>query len=287
MQKLRRPENKKIGYYAFVFKKLGRSNILDESFVYATNSARSGLSSSKLGEFAIFNADLLKNYEKAEKYFRIAIEKEPDNSFWLGNYAIFLHYYTQNNKLAEKLYLRSLKFFKEDGFILYNYALLVLFHKKDYNVAEILLKKAIKFEPEIQKFQCTLAGFNFKIRKNFDEAEKIFSQIDIKNNPQFMAVYAQSFLYKKNFKVADKIIDDALELNPPDEVKLELWFYRFAHYDKWQEKAEFEINKLLRNDVKSTAWGLQKNVIIALFDGHRYPEKLEYFAKEILGVFKI
>ena len=38
------------------------------------------------------------------------------------------------------------------------------------------------------------------------------SQIDIKNNPQFMAVYAQSFLYKKNFKVADKIIDDAFLL---------------------------------------------------------------------------
>ncbi|MBN2662308.1 MAG: hypothetical protein JXR68_01550 [Bacteroidales bacterium] len=287
MQKLRRPENRKVGYYAFIFKKLGRANMLDESFIYATTTEKNTLSSSKLGEFAIFNADLLKNYEKAEKYFRIAIEKEPQNSFWIGNYAIFLHYYKQNYKLAEKLYLRSLKFFKEDGFILYNYALLILFHKKDYHKTEILLKKAIKFEPDITKFQCTLAAFYFKIKKDFTEAEKICRKLNVRNNPQFKAVYAQLNLYKKDFKAAEILIDEAFITDPPDEIKLELWFYRFAHYEKWHEKAEYEINKLIKNGTKSLAWGLQKNVVIALFSGHPFPEKLEFFAKAIVGEFKI
>lgn len=287
MQKLRKYENKKVGYYAFIFKQLGQKHILDESFIYATSAEKNSLSSAKMGEFAIFNADLLKNYEKAEKYFLLAIQKEPKNSFWIGNYAIFLHYYKENYKLAEKFYQRSLKFFREDGFILYNYALLLLFHKKDFNNAEILLKKAIKYEPDIYKFQCTLAGFYFKIRKDYVQAKKICEKLNSTNNPQFKTVFAQLLIYMKDFKSAEKLIDDAFSQNPPDEIKLELWFYRFAHYENWFEKAEFEINKLLKNDVKSLAWGLQKNVVIALFSGHPYAEKLEYFAKEIIGPFKI
>lgn len=287
MQKLRRPENRKVGYYAFIFKKLGRANMLDESFIYETTTEKNTISSTKLGEFAIFNADLLKNYEKAEKYFKIAIEKEPVNPFWIGNYAIFLHYYIQNYRLAERFYLRSLKIYKEDGFILYNYALLILFHKNDPNKAEILLKKAITFDPDVFKFQCTLAAFFFKIKKDFTEAEKICKKLNARNNPQFKAVYAQLNIYQKNFKAAEVLIDEAFRTDPPDEVKLELWFYRFAHYEKWYEKAEFEINKLLKNGTKSLAWGLQKNVVIAIFSGHPFPEKLEFFAKEIVGEFKI
>ncbi len=287
MRKFRKKENRRIGYYAFSFNKLGEGNLLDESFIYTTTNERNTISSSKYGEFAIFNADLLKNLDKANHYFIKAIEKEPQNSFWIGNYAIFLHYYKLNFKLAEKFYLLSLKYFKDDAFVLYNYSLLLLFEKKDHKKTEIILSKAIKFDPESLRFQCTYAGFLFKIKKDYNAAEKILKKLVTKNNPQFFAVYAQFYFFQNKFYEAEILINQAFANNPSDEVSLELWFYRFAHFPQWHEKAEFEMNKLIKNNVKCLSWGLQKNVVIALFSGHPYPEKLENYSKQITGVFKV
>ncbi|MEA3451965.1 MAG: hypothetical protein U9Q83_08710, partial [Bacteroidota bacterium] len=152
MQKLRRKENTKIGYYSFEYRRIGRNRLFDESFIYSTSDKDKQLSASKYGEFAIFNADLLKNKFQADKYFVKAIKRDPNNSFWLGNYAVFLHFYKKEINLAQRFYIQSLKVFKEDPFLLFNYSILLIFELKKYEKAEKFLKLAIEFDPDFTKY---------------------------------------------------------------------------------------------------------------------------------------
>lgn len=290
MRKFRQKEYRKIGYYTFLYKRIGKKrSLVDESLIYSSTSEKIDISSAKLGEFAIFNAEMLGDFNAAERYFQKAVERDPNDSYWLGNYAIFLHYYKLDYSKAEKFYIRSLKIDIQDSFVLYNYAILLLFIKKDYNKAQKLLRKAIKYDKYQHKYVLTYAGFMFKIRKNFDFAEKLFVKL-IKEHPQnaqILASYAQLKIYNDQFQEAEKLIDKAFELDPQEEVKLELWYYRYAHFNQWFAKAEYEIEHLLKNDVKCFAWGLQQNLIIALFKGHQDPDKLDFFTYKIVGVFKI
>jgi Tfp pilus assembly protein PilF len=289
MTKLRKKENTKIGYYAFVFKRLGKKSILDESFIFSTTIEKNNISASKYGEFAIFNADLLKDIQKADKFFLKTIKKTPKNAFWLGNYAIFLHYYKKDIKNSEKFYNLSIKYNSKDPFVIYNFAIFELFENNKPAKAEKLFIQAIELDPEYPKYKCTYAGFLFKVKKDFKKAEDLFKEIidQYPSNPQWYTVYAQLKIYKEQFKDAEKLIDKAFSLDPSDDIKLQLWFYRYAHFNDYIQKAEFEMNKLLQKGVKTTAWGLQQNVIIAIFSGHKYPEKLENFSKQIISNYKI
>jgi tetratricopeptide (TPR) repeat protein len=286
MQKFRKKENKRIAYYELSVKELGRKKSYVESFYHSSTFNRNGVNASKLGEFAIFTADLLKNVNKAEEYFLQSIEKEPDNSFWIGNYAIFLHYYKKDIENADKLYQKSLEMYEDDAFLKHNYAVMLLFYKKDYNKVEKLLKSAIELEPENSKYLCTYAAFLFKIRKKFDLAENFCKKAleQDESNAEIYAIFAQLMILKSNLETADQYISKALELDPIDDLKLELWFYRYAHYNKWLEIAEQEINLYLSKKINSYAWGLQQNVVISIFSGHPFPQKVEYFANKIMGL---
>lgn len=283
MKKLLVRENKKVGYYAFAFKQLGRKDILNESFIFNTSFGSEKLSQRKIGEFAIFTADLLKNNIKAEKYFLQAIERNPSNSFWIGNYAIFLHFYKKEYKFAEQYYKKSLKYYDEDTFLKFNYIQLLIIHLQKYEEAEKLFKEILADEPENLKFKSAYASFLFKIKKEFSQAEKLCKEIIDSNNtnPTCFATFAQLKILKGEPKAAEKLIDKAFFLNPSDDLLLELWFYLYAHFEKRRIPAEQEMKKLLKNKVKSFVWGLQQNVVIAIFSGHPYPQKLEEYAKKI------
>lgn len=283
MEKLRIKENKKVGYYAFVFKRLGQKELINESFVFSTSFGSNRLSQGKIGEFAIFTADLLKDNDKAEKYFLRAIERNPKNSFWTGNYAIFLHFYMKKYELAEKIYKKSLELNEDDAFLMFNYANLLIFGKKDYDKAESMLKKVLSIEPNNPKYKCAYAGFLFKIKKKFAQAEILCKEVTEKfnQNPAWLATYAQLKILKGEPEEAELLIQKAFDLKPSNELCLELWFYLYAHYKEHRDLAEKEIVKLLDLGVKSLVWGLQQNVVIAIFSGHPEPQKLEEYAKQL------
>lgn len=285
MKTLQAKENKKVGYYTFVFKELGKPAMINESFVFSTKFSSNRLSQGKIGEFAIFTADLYKDYEKAEKYFLQAIERDSENAFWLGNYAIFLHFYKKDIENADMFYQKSLKIDKDDAFLKFNYAQLLLFAKKDYNKVEEILKEILQLEPENEKYKCAYAAFLFKVKKKFAQAEKLCQEITSKNdqNPAWLATYAQLKILKGENKAAQKLIDKAFSLNPSAELELELWFYNYAHFEEKREMAEQKINEFVEKGVKSFVWGLKENVTVAIFAGHPFPQKLEEIAMKIIG----
>lgn len=290
MRKFRPKDPYNVVYLTFIYKKIGKNRpIIDESVIFHNNQKKNNSLQNSLGDFAIFNADIIKDYNAAESFFISSIEKNPYNPYWLGNYAAFLHYYKKNYKLAKKFYIRSLKIHPKDSFILYNYAILEIFEFKNYDNAEKLLRKAIRKKDNRNKYLLSYANFLFKIRKDFEAAEKIIHKIFINNpnNPIVLCCFAQLKLYQGNLQDARELIDRAFANNPPEEIELELWFYRYCHFSDWQTKAELEIETFLKKDVRTFGWGYQQNVIMAIFKGHSNPYKLETFANQISGNFKI
>ncbi len=290
MQKFRRKDNKKVGYYTFAVKELGhRSSIVEDYFYYETSERDYDLHPSIYGEFALFSVEFMKDLEKANKFFLKTIAKAPKDSFWTGNYAVFLHYYLQDFAQAEKYYRRSLYLNKKDPFVMYNYAILLVFWSREYDLAEKMIKKAIMLDPETPKLKCFYASFLFIIRNNYSKSEKICRELTeiFNTNPRWLAVYAQLKLLQKDYSAADKLIKKAFKLDPTDDVKLALWFFRYAHYVETIQKAEFEMNKLLKAGVKTPIWGLFHNAMLAILDGHEYPEKLQEYAKNCESVFKV
>ena len=285
MKKLMVRENKKIGYYSFAFKRLGQKDLLNESFIFKTSFDSPRLSQEKIGEFAIFSADLLKNYTNAEKYFLQAINRDPSNSYWVGNYAIFLHFYKRDYKLAAKFYDKSLEIYEDDVFLKFNYIQLLVLRLKSFDKAEKLFKEVLLLEPKNAQFKCAYASFLFKIKKKFAQAEKICEDVITTSpeNPLWYAIFAHLKILKGEPIAAEKLIDTAFELDPSDDLALELWFYLYAHYEKRRIPAEQEMNILLKQNIKSSVWGLQQNIVIAIYSGHPYPQKLEEYAKKITG----
>jgi tetratricopeptide (TPR) repeat protein len=60
-------------------------------------------------QFVVFLKDIRKNYNQAEKYYKKALELEPDNANINNNYALFLKDIHKNDDQAEKHYKKALE----------------------------------------------------------------------------------------------------------------------------------------------------------------------------------
>ena len=122
-------------------------------------------------------------------------------------------------------------------------------------------------------------------RKDYDRAEEFYKKaIDIDpNSASKLGNYAHHLIISKNdFISAKKCIDKAFALQPGDlRLLLELWFYRYAHYQKYYKQGERELEKLIKHGAKSTGWNLQAHIEIATKNKHPDIEKLKYFADKI------
>jgi hypothetical protein len=76
------------------------------------------------------------------------------------------------------------------------------------------------------------------------------------------------------------MVPGKLFLNPTDEeLLLEMWFYRYAHFADRYEQADKEIIKLLKKGVRSPGWDLSPNIERAKLDGHPAPDRLRIKSK--------
>jgi len=280
--------SRSIGIYTFINKNIDNNEAIEDySYILDTDTEQLVFEASDYADFAVFNLEFYNDLEKADRYFLKSLEIEPDNPFWLGSYAMFLHYYKKDIKKAALYYSKSIEL-DNDIVHIYNYALLALTEQKKYKLAESMLKLSISLEPDDLKIRITYIGYLLKIKKDYVNAEKELNKIlkFRKKEKRIWALYAQLKIFDGQKEEADKIISQAFNSNLPDEILMELWFYRYAHLPKWLEKAEFELNKMINNGIKTFAWGLTQNVIIAIFEGHPYANKLQELATKIKGNYK-
>jgi tetratricopeptide (TPR) repeat protein len=170
-----------------------------------------------ISNYAIFLKNIKKDYDKAEKHYKKALELDPTLAITIGNYAIFLENIKKDYDETEKHYKKALELDPTLANITSGYAIFLHNIKKDYDEAEKYYKKAIELDPNDVDYQGNYAIFLHNIKKDYDEAEKYYKKaIELDpNNANNVGNYAL-FLHniKKDYDEAEKYYKKAIELDP-------------------------------------------------------------------------
>ncbi len=92
--------------------------------------------------YAVFQKNVIKNYERAEELYKRAINLGTDDAYSTGHYAVFLQCISNDYVQAEKHYKLSMDLGNQDPSLIGNYAGLLLL-QEDKKDAFIKLKKAM------------------------------------------------------------------------------------------------------------------------------------------------
>lgn len=161
----------------------------------------------RLRDYASFLEEVRKNYKKAEEFYKKAIDADPQNSFALYSYAIFLDEMREDHDKAEKFHKKATDVDPKDAFALNNYAVFLQKKRKDYDKAEKFFREALKVDPGNAFTLNDFANFLLNIREDYDEAEKFFwKTIDVDSTKFFFLRDYANFLEKirKDKKSAQK-----------------------------------------------------------------------------------
>lgn len=200
--------------------------------------------------YAIFNKNISKQYDEAEKYFLKALEIEPKNASWNCNYAAFLHIERNKYDEAEKYYLI-----------------------------------AVKLEPNNPIFTGNYAIFLSDVRKQFDKAENYFLK-SLEIDPLSIYTtsnYAKYLIINNKRNEALVYINKTFWLNKEVEktVDLELWFYCYAIFPNEYPQSKKKIEELLAKGIKSIGWDFSEILKISQKENHPDYDQLIEFTKRI------
>ncbi|MCF6344981.1 MAG: tetratricopeptide repeat protein [Thiomicrorhabdus sp.] len=274
---------------------------------------------SNTGNYAIFLTDVRKDHDQAEKFYLKALELEPDNASNTGNYANFLKNVRKDYDQAEKFYLKALKLKPDDAELNGNYANFLNHVRKDYDQAESFYLKALKLEPDNTNNTGNYADFLNHVRKDYDQAESFYLKAlelepDNANKIGNYAIFLKNV--RKDYDQAERFYLKALELEPEDantnacyaqfllergestkaasylktafknmeeenDLKLELWFYRLAHFPEFYKEAKTKLDQLLADGHRSIGWNFDGNITQAEKENFQDIDLLNRYAKKI------
>ncbi|MEM9546579.1 MAG: SIR2 family protein [Bacteroidota bacterium] len=271
------------GAYNYLIDAYNEKNTAKADKIYEDGLNKYPEDENLLREYALFLSDELKNLDKAEEYYKKGLILYPNNIEILGNYAIFLTDVRKNHEKAEEYFKKALSLKPDDLYNMGNYADFLTDIRKDYDQAEEYYKKAVLLDPNFDGNTSAYATFLSDIRKDYDKADTFFKKTLSLNSsdPDHNGNYAHHLIIsKQDYTQAEKFIDKAIDLasSTDDDLRAELWFYRYAHYKKWLEKAEAELEKLIVQGVKSVGWNFQAHIDIAEKNNHPNIKKLKGFA---------
>ncbi len=114
--------------------------------------------------------------EKAEEYFKQAIQIDGNNARNLGHYAIFLENTLSDYDDAEAFYIRAVEVDPEHASNLGNYANFLTTKCKDYDSAEEYYERSIEANPNHSTLLSNYAYFLEAIRNNYDPAKEYYER---------------------------------------------------------------------------------------------------------------
>jgi Tfp pilus assembly protein PilF len=135
-----------------------------------------------LGNYALFLKNRRRNYGEAERYYKLAVEAGPNHPNNLGNYAAFLMDHRRDNDEAERYYKLAVEADPNNANNLGNYAVFLEKNRHDYGEAERFYKLAIEADPNHANNLCNYATFVVKNRRDNEEAERFFN-LAVKSDP--------------------------------------------------------------------------------------------------------
>jgi len=129
-----------------------------------------------LGNYADFLSDIRKDHDSAEALYKRALDADPKHASHLGNYAVFLTNIRKDHDFAEALHKRALDADPKHANILGNYANFLTNIRKDRDSAEALYKRALDADPKHANILGNYAAFLTNIRKDHDSAEAFYKR---------------------------------------------------------------------------------------------------------------
>ncbi len=237
-----------------------------------------------LSNYATYLKDIRKDYDKAEELYKKAIEIDTEDVSIIGKYANFLDVIRKDYGKAEELYRKAIEIDPENFINFGNYATFLKDIRKDYDKAEELYKIAIEIEPDTVILR-NYAIYLKDIRKDYDKAEELYKaaiEIDPENSIN-LGNYSGLLLARSNREKGFEILKKAISITDKKSLLLECWFYCYAHTvnEKFRIQSLNEIKKLIKSGVRSPSWNLEDNVKTALKSGHPEPEFLKKLSRVI------
>ena len=222
-----------------------------------------------------------KDDEKKEEIYLDGLKAYPNSHELMNNYAVLLKKLNKTND-AETHYKKALEIEPNSALYNVNYALLLEeINKKDK--AEIYYKKALKIEPNNTNYISNYAVL-LQVNTKDSEAESYYKRIfEIEpNHINNMGNYGQFLLIKGKKEEAKSYIENAFKLyTTENDLYIELWFYRLAHYPEYFEESKKELDELLGKGIRSIGWDFSRNIEQAKKEGHKDIKLLEEYAKKI------
>lgn len=131
---------------------------------------------SLLGSYAYFLESVRGRYDLAERFYRRAIQVDPDHVRTRGRFALFLEMVRRDYAGAEEQYQRALVLAPNDPDLLGNYADFLEFSKVDLDEAEAYYRRALEAAPYHVNNLTNYATFLADIRFDADRAEALYKR---------------------------------------------------------------------------------------------------------------
>ena len=302
-----------LGYFALFMKKIRKDYDRAETFYQQAidadpNNARN------LGNFAWFMETIRKDYDHAETLYQKAINADPKHANNHAYFAWFIANIRQDFDRAETFYQQAIDVAPNNARNLANLAWCMESIRKDYGRAEILYQRAIDADPKNANNHAYFAWFIANILKDYDRAAILYQRA-IDADPDyaiFLRIHKKDYLQAKQFfrhpleiepnearnvgnlaqlyllegdnTQGKSLIEQAFATNPEAAaLKLELWFYRLAHFPQEYPQAQAEIMTLLETGERDEGWDFSGNIAQAEKDGHPNIALLRTLADTISG----
>ncbi len=140
-----------------------------------------------------------------------------------------------------------------------------------------LYEEGLKLLPDSAELMGNYALFLHNIRKDYEQAEAYYRKaLDLDaNNANSNGNYAGLLLAQGRLDQALPYLETALQ-SDQQNLLLECWFYRLAHFPEWREEAKRQIESLLQQGIRSPGWDFSETIRRAEQDG--YPDVAELTA---------
>jgi protein O-mannosyl-transferase len=176
--------------------------------------------------YAYFLWKYLKDYDKAEEYYKRVIKTDPKNAYNFGNYGYLLYTIRRDYKGAEEYYKRAIDVNPRLAFVLNNYGLLMDDIRKDYDKAEEYYKRAIEVDPNLTDALSNYGLLLTNIRKDYDKAETYYKRaIEIDpNHADALNNYGLFWDYiRKDYNKAEEYYKRAIKADPKNAKRFEYY----------------------------------------------------------------
>jgi len=262
-------------------------NDYDNAEIYYKKSLDIDASSANTnGNYALFLSDIRKDFNKSEKYFLIALDINPNHININGSFANFLYDRKEYDE-ANKYYLKVVELDPSNVNYIGDYASFLSDIKGELDKAEEYYLRVLNIDPLHKNNNGNYANFLLFKRYNYKKAENYYLKA-LKLDPYSAnknGNYANLLILTNRIGESIEFIEKAFSYYKEEEdLILELWFYKLAHFPDDYQESKDNLDKYLEMNFKSDGWDFSLSIKKAIENGNKNIDELKDYATKISGL---